>query len=598
MASKHIADPSSSLNTTKSQLARPRSKSSVRTVHSPEPWPLLPSATSNDNLKYAIQKELSESDDEFKTARSEPFSQLNNTALHSSIIATLPTHASPLKDTLFEDLDSPSSKDTFIGTESNTSSSNELTVAFERKGARKYRVSDTPSSGSVIDFLRLNPEEEQVIALSQQDRSGSKYCIQNEILEIEEQNIKSPAPVKSLFADEQEKDRSEASTNYQAKSFNPDVELFSPRKISGDSEEGNKVLKTVNMKSSRLFEPKALKSTREHVNRPPLRRPLGSRRNTLIELLQPQPRKSPTPLEIENTPNPVEKPNEKQKHESISTENPITPESGSSIHVISPLGGRGVIVRPQTHKANVDGIRKAETGKIMSREEMLRDQNLSIFKDSPVPKSLNPAAFYEDDDTASRKPSSIFCESSSDVEKPTGISRTPSLERCDGSFLQDNIFVEKQQHSASLIDVQSYSSSKFSETDGSSGFVGRLGSSFKKAANAVGKRSFQGISNPGNTDLIVSGTIDEAVCKICFVCRKKLDCEVTVKQGGKKIRIQSDDQISGYHLRASLLLKQINTDEATCAVHVRQSRGDGTRTSFATLWDFYQRLDSKLQELS
>ncbi|CAN8066883.1 unnamed protein product [Agarophyton chilense] len=549
----------------------------------------------NENIqaqssKSAKQRNTGGSEQDYKTPRTAFFSTTNQ--LNFSRTASPespPLEISPVQELFVDDIEIPSSKNLFLSTPNSKDITKELTVVRKRQIGTEQKKSH--ASTSFVDRYCSSPEEE-VESVSEEESETFKFLKDDEVSTSSEKSLKFPSGLKNLFADA----GTDSPKRSTLKNRNPcglavDTDLFSPRLSSDALDESGRKSR---LSRNELSEPKAMKTSSDSSTQSSLRRPIGSRRRTLINL-------SRLSQSEELSPRSTSRSKEEYNISNVKAEEkPKTSPGGSNstetsceqVKVISPLMTKGVIMRAQTHKTNVNGIRKAETGKIMSREELLGDRKTVFLRESPIPKSLNPAAFSEEDDVMTRRPSTLFQYSSSESDRGVPNSSIQKEENDDGTFLTD-----KASLGYIYQEVQSSSSSKFSENGSSSGLVNRLGSSFKKAKNVVARRSATDIPELNNTDMLIVGTIDEVVCKVCYVCRKKMGCRVFVKNTGKKIKVEADDREIGYYVRASLFVRTLGGEEPSCAINIRQSRADGMKTNFASLWDFYQRLEKGLSEL-
>ncbi|KAI0561204.1 hypothetical protein FGB62_91g017 [Gracilaria domingensis] len=552
----------------------------------------MPTKINHDSQTRLSSKGRSAQDSEgdFKTPRTKFLASQHYQKFSTSSQPEFPPlEASPVQEVFVDDVDM--SINAFLGS-AHTRDQDAAAAVVSKRGYETPKTPEVDVSATFIDRYCPSPEEEEVVPFSEQESETFRFLKDDEVSSSSEKSFKLPSGLRNLFGEDGRNSSGRKSSKSRTqRGLTLDSELFSPMKLGNGLDE----FETKSGGNRRgLLEPKALNASSDSSKHSVLRRPIGSRRKTVVDLSKP-----PLPevtssgsasRKIEESSIPPEEEVERLKTSPDSSKS--TESSEEQVKVVSPLVTKGVIMRAQTHKTNVNGIRKAETGKIMSREELIGDRKTVYLRDSPTPKSLNPASFSEDDDGLTRKQSTLFQYSSSESDGGIPNTSVHKIDTDDGTFLG-----EKESLSYIYQEVQSSSSSKFSENGSSSGLVNRLGSSFKKAKNVVARKSLTDIPELDNTDMVIAGTIDEAVCKICYVCRKKLGCRVFVKNTGKKIKVEADDREKNYYLRASLCVTQLGGEEPACAINIRQSRADGMKTSFATLWDFYQRLEKGMREL-
>ncbi|PXF46190.1 hypothetical protein BWQ96_04067 [Gracilariopsis chorda] len=609
--------------------------------------------SSSSNLSSVVR--LDESDGDYKTPSTSLFGGQGEDGSDSEGRESGPLEISPVQQLLFDDIDIPSAIDSLKKRSKGEKVEKDAEVVYEREKRRPRRTNDRFESDSISNALGIIPIEEET-AVEPHSEDFVQFSEDDES-EEEAKSVRVIPGLQGLFSENDESSHEERTSRKSRTPKAPDseLEMFSPRLSNDELDRHERTSRGPLPRLPLIYEPKAKKTakrtttdpsagplpklpqkvdpkanqktrqtttdpsagrlprrlqlpetkaektakktTTDSSARPLIRRPLGSRRKTLIDL-------SVKESVIEDSNGDEEK---KSRHraprvqeEKVSEKSPESRSSAtieSDIKVVSPPR-KGVIMRANTHKTNVNGIRKAETGKIMSRDELLTEQKSMLLKENPIPKSLNPAAFSEEDDVMSRRPSTLFNFSSSESDGVTSGQRGKlGSQTDDGSFLEGGL-LDKASASYTYHEVHSGSSSKFSENGSSSGIVNRLGSSFKKAKNAVARKSVTELPDVGGTDLLLAGTVDEAVLRICYVCRKKLKCKVFVKNTGRKIKVECDeDRKAGRYLRATLVLKAVGGDNSACAVNIRQSRHDGMKTTFARLWEFYQELEKGLQEL-
>lgn len=290
----------------------------------------------------------------------------------------------------------------------------------------------------------------------------------------------------------------------------------------------------------------------------------------------------------------------------------------------------GVVVRNHPRRPEMVGLRRAETGKILSRAELHGDgPGDDSLSENPDPKSL--AFFRLEDDVRSRVVAAAMASSAprgdrtvrgiqddvalSKSATPRGgdlVGGTLGLRRGRSGKLRRHSSASdtegKVKRQGSLLERGRLMSGVFTprgraggDEFGSSGLKNWLGGGLKRAAKVVVKRGGDMETSDVGGDLITGGTLDEAVCRLCFVCRQMLGCSVIVRDGGRRIKVEGAETKEGF-LKICLVVREgvVAEDSGTaigCAVSVRQSRSDGLRTSIARLWEFYVRLRDALQEL-
>lgn len=609
---------------------------SSRNRRHPEPWPMPPKRTDTEllssNLSSAVR--LDDSDGDFKTPSTSLFRGEGEGGSDSAQKDSPALEISPVQQLLFDDIDVESAIDSLKKKSKGGKADKDTEVMYERQKGRSRRMNDLFESEAFSNAVGVIPIEEEA---SDEQNSGD-YVTYSDDGESEEEvkSVRVVPGLKDLFSEKGDSSYKGRTwwKSRTPKALGSEVDTFSPRLSNDELDSRERTSRGPLPRLPLISEPKARKTASraaptdssagplprlpkmaglkaenttsktaaDSSGRPLIRRPLGSRRKTLIDLSAEQSTTQDSSAKAGDEGNRgysgahISTAEEEGSEKSPESKSSATIES--DIKVVSPLR-RGVIMRANTHKTNVNGIRKAETGKIMSREELLTEQKSMMLKESPIPKSLNPAAFSEDDDATTKRTSALFHFSSSESDGQTSGRRPKHGEHADddGSFLEGGL-LDKASASYLYHEVHSGSSSKLSENGSSSGIVNRLGSSFKKAKNAVARKSVLELPDVGETDLLLAGTVDEAVLRICYVCRKQMKCKVFVKNTGRKIKVVSDEERNASrHLRATLVLRAVGADNGACAVNIRQSRQDGMKTTFARLWEFYQELEKRLQEL-
>lgn len=250
---------------------------------------------------------------------------------------------------------------------------------------------------------------------------------------------------------------------------------------------------------------------------------------------------------------------------------------------------KGVIMRTVSQHRKIAGNRLAETGMIMSREEMQNTADQDIDK-NPAPKSLRPLELETEDDEGMENVPTLtagtleLLDSKTEEGAKSKEKRSLfSLSSARWSARSGGFFHREEKES----------SSRFSEMGESSGLMTRLSSGLKRAGMLFGRKGMTEFG--GREDILVTGTLDEAVCRICMVCRKKLGYRVYVRDGGRKIRVEGMEQGKGGEVvRATLVIAEMGGTDPMCGIVVHTSRTEGKRTSVAALSRFFQRLETEL----
>lgn len=260
---------------------------------------------------------------------------------------------------------------------------------------------------------------------------------------------------------------------------------------------------------------------------------------------------------------------------------------------------KGILMRPDIPRMHLVGINRAETGLIMSKEDLKSTRNRDLPA-NPAPKSFRPF-FGEDDELPSLSPASFRDKADQVDASPKanlfeGNTRSRQHSSVGFSFSTIQPTVRSQPtYGYSRDEENSYS--KFVEPRASLGLMGRLTSGLHRASTLMGRRSFSVIPETEATDIMIPGTLDEAVCRICVVCRNVLDYRVFVRDSGRKIKVESIEESDNEFLRVSLRVKELPGSEMVCSINVRQCKSDQMKTGFAAMWRFYQRLEQELRPM-
>lgn len=492
---------------------------------------------------------------------------------------------------------------------------NRLNTSQEKLGTHLSRMNT--SSDSVVDFLQTFSEDEEAAQgfgqSSEEERNETEHE-EEEITRIIGDDCNLKAGLRALFAEDDtalspstEQFVSQSPAPPEKPSNQPSdwrssvtEQFFQSPKSEGSS------MKEEHKNSSgaaQVCEPvvestdeDTLKQKCDEVESPEpkavLRRPIASRRKTWVNI--PPVGQSPS----------VGKDNTAATHDSrVGKEceklNSNITNKTHNVKNVAPISSKGVIMRAQGQLSYVSGVRKAEMGKIMGRHELRGRRGIPI-QECPDPKSLKPAMFFVDDEETPPGTSSMALDMSSsdagsDAPKASVAGSRRTLASDDGSFLAKGV-MERHVKSGALKDESTTESFYLSETSDSTGLVNRVGCRLKKATTSLTGRTGAEIGEYEQTDIVLPGTIDEAVCKICVISRRSLNCDVVVKDNGRKIKIKSRDDVHGPYIRVSLILRR-KSEENVCSIKVRQSRSDGMKTTVAALWGFYQRLEHELLEM-
>lgn len=266
--------------------------------------------------------------------------------------------------------------------------------------------------------------------------------------------------------------------------------------------------------------------------------------------------------------------------------------------------GTGIFIRENVRRPAMEGIVRAETGWIAGPGDLNGDGPPTTVQDNPNPKSL--ATFNADDATTQ---SSMFptMRMGDEFEDANSGSDSSILEEpLSRSLVNLSMQVRGGSHASSSDGVYcaNTGSSEQERNDGRGAPVVedasfKLVERLRRAAGALGVRKRAGDTvDMGTSDLTMTGTLDEAMVRVCYVCRKVLDFRVDVRDGGRKIRIESKDAPSTKMcLRVTLSLTEVGDVDKRCTLKVLQSRGDANRTSIVTLWDFYRKLEKHLRKV-
>lgn len=379
--------------------------------------------------------------------------------------------------------------------------------------------------------------------------------------------------------------------------------------------------------------------------RPPLRRPIASRRKGVVNIPLLQRNDTASQQETERSPR------VKDSRVDTSDEKTETTHMEQAQASISETP-KGVIVRGFADYKEVRGIRRAEIGQIMSWDQ-LNSATAPNLSRNLIPKSLKPALFLDDcDDSPSLMPSSFqyVAEKSNpggvvpldsparrklgkkieslfplspahrdegkstklrnlfkltpmkDEKEPTRSGKsllafTP-VKRGEGANSGGglrNLFPLSPSAQTDPTREGQSTKSNFLEAGDSSGVLNRLGHKLRRGPHGKYRKQATDAPPDGKICTIVRpGSIHETVCKICVVCRNTLGYEVHVKDNGKKIKVQSKDGEDVEHFRATIQIRELHDTYMRCSVHVRPSRSDEMRTGTGALWKFYQALESEL----
>lgn len=316
----------------------------------------------------------------------------------------------------------------------------------------------------------------------------------------------------------------------------------------------------------------------------PLRRPIASRRKNLIG------------LDIVNKKSP--KPETKTEEEKCIVEMTTTPDE--NIQKIDDLPSeaqiaaeKGIIMRPHIPRMRLTGMRRAETGIIVSKEDLKSTRNRDLLA-NPAPKSFRP--FIGEDEDLSTAGPSAFRNTFNPVGGSPNAGNISSRQNSPIGFSFSTIQGVRSQPIYGYSEEEN-TYTKFSNPKGNIGLVGRLTTKLHRAGTLLGRRSFTAVPETTATDIMIPGTIDEAVCRICVICRNNMEYRVLVRDSGRKIKVESIEGSDNEFLRASLRVKELPGSELVCSINVRQCKSDQHKTGFAAMWRFYQRLERELRPL-
>lgn len=270
--------------------------------------------------------------------------------------------------------------------------------------------------------------------------------------------------------------------------------------------------------------------------------------------------------------------------------------------------GTGIFIRENMRRPPMDGIVRAETGWIAGPGEVHGDGPPTAMQENPNPKSL--AMFNVDDAvtqstmlsgtrplTRSNEFDDIASDSDSSLlEEPISRSLVNlSMQVCGGSCASSSSDGVNRMHSRASERERDDGRSSQGTEEAPFKLVDRL----RRAAGALGVKIRTGdVVDLDTSDLTMAGTLDETMVRICYVCRKVLDYRVDVRDGGRRIRVESKDAPSTkLCLRVTLFLTEVGDVDKKCTLKVLQSRSDANRTNIATLWDFYRKLEKHLRRV-
>lgn len=333
--------------------------------------------------------------------------------------------------------------------------------------------------------------------------------------------------------------------------------------------------------------------------KPALRRPIASRRRGIVNI--PELNKQMLAAGDESHPDSTPTP-----HSSTASHDTLS--KSSTVSKLAHIGSasKGVIMRTLSQHRKMAGNRRAETGLIMSRDELRSTRNRDVTR-NPVPQSLKTWELLFNDDDGTDVASTPTPRSMEAVAKGQSSTGSGVIE----NKRQDEARV-KSKDKRSLFSLSptrwsprsgmmnhgsedKESSSRFSEVGESSGVMGRLSSGLRRASQVFGLKSGVEVVNV-KSDIVIAGTLDEAVCRICVTCRKKFGYRVYVRDGGRRVKVESgEDCVWNDYLRTTLMIREIKGSGVMCAIVIQPSRKDANKTSIATLSQFYQRLEQELR---
>lgn len=334
--------------------------------------------------------------------------------------------------------------------------------------------------------------------------------------------------------------------------------------------------------------------------KPALRRPIASRRRGVVSI--PELNKQMLAAGEESRPNSTPTtPHSSTASRDTLSKSSTTPKLG---HIDNT--SKGVIMRTLSQHRKMAGNRRAETGVVMSREELRSTRNRDIAT-NPVPKSLRAweLLFNDDDGTdleSTPSPRSMEAVSRGQLSIRSGVKERKSQgaatvrskeKRSLFSLSPTRWSPRSRRMNHGSEDKES--SSRFSEVGESSGMMGRLSSGLRRATQVFGLKSGAEVVNV-KSDMVIAGALDEAVCRISAVCWKKFGYRIHVRDGGRRVKVESGEDCDwNDYLQTTLVIREIKGSEAMCAIMIQSSRKDRMKTSTATLSEFYLRLEQELR---
>lgn len=253
----------------------------------------------------------------------------------------------------------------------------------------------------------------------------------------------------------------------------------------------------------------------------------------------------------------------------------------------------GVVMRQQVYDSNVRGIRKAEAGVIVNRRE--RKPNALLQFDNPNPKSLHRSQFLSDDDDVITRGISKLFDNSDDEGHAERISMKNEkvISYGDGSFLPSGFILEDSSEAQDKSEDSNISVT----VESSSGNAKPQNPKLRKGASAAFRRIEKNSDENDSIDIVTLGSVRDVVKRVSFICKTYLNCKVSIRDTGQKIRVESLDKSAKNFLRAWVLVTPHPSRNEYCTVLVKPGRNEGMQTGIGKLWNFYQSLAKNLQDI-
>lgn len=359
------------------------------------------------------------------------------------------------------------------------------------------------------------------------------------------------------------------------------------------------------------------KPQKDHVqvNPKPLRRPIGSRRESFVSISrfsgQRQPEPKPSTTMVDSAIESGEAKNHKrltqtalpQPHNAATTQS----ERGSR-NSNETIGGGGSA--PSVQRVALDaGIKRTargETGSILSVNDASVAAALIAYREKVgiEPRgymSTNLPEYSSDDgDTMLQTPIGQGPETlDTSSRATTRVSRTGDMDsdetRSPGDAWDSSSYGTPNptwEWNGDDDEESAVVNAAFNG-DSENSLSTRMGFGLRKARKGIlGHRDTADVPEAGRTDFVVDGTMADVVELVCQVCRQDLDLRAMVRVTGDKLRVESKPGApSESTFCASVTFEQLKKKvPEQCRVRVKASRADRGKTEFATLWAFYTSL--------